>query len=288
MREHLNEHDIANDIRMERGVFPGAFLLVEGDRDSKVYGLVVDHDACTIVVGCGRDNVLGAIRILNDGGFAGALAIIDADFDNVTGEKPLIPNTLRTDLHDLECMLIQSPAFDRVLDEHGTAQRIERFATSVRRPINAHLVACAVPVGCLRLVSQTDKLALDFKELKYNKFVSTADLRINVSDLIQTVVDNSRKHDLDQAELLEKVTNEVAAEHDCWQVVCGHDVVEILAIGFRKVFCSRGRAEINTDAIEREMRLAYQPSFLQETQLYQSITSWESSNPPYRVLIGTS
>ena len=62
MREYITGHSVANAVRMKRTQFAGAFLIVEGVSDKRVYGLVIDRDACTIEIAFGRDNVLDAIQ----------------------------------------------------------------------------------------------------------------------------------------------------------------------------------------------------------------------------------
>jgi hypothetical protein len=82
---HMDGHDIAPQIRMERQVlkkFP--FLLLEGDTDIKRFDRYIDEGACSAVNCYGRNRAIEAIELLYDEGFSGAVAIVDADFDRVT------------------------------------------------------------------------------------------------------------------------------------------------------------------------------------------------------------
>ena len=83
MREYITDHAIANAIRMKRPLFVGAFLVVEGISDKLVYGLVIDHEGCSIEIAHDRVNTLGAVRILNAYNFSGVLGIVDADLANI-------------------------------------------------------------------------------------------------------------------------------------------------------------------------------------------------------------
>ena len=81
----LDAHDIAQELRQERQVHKGSFLLLEGDRDIKRFTKFVDENACSIQNCFGRENLLGAIEILIDEGFPGVLALADAAFDRIDG-----------------------------------------------------------------------------------------------------------------------------------------------------------------------------------------------------------
>jgi hypothetical protein len=227
MQQHITAHSVANAIRMKRSLFVGAFLIVEGVSDKRTYGLVIDREACTIETAYGRSNVLAAILILNADGFPGALAIVDADVDRLTGEMPSQDNVLRTDLHDVECMILNSPAFDRVLDEFGSEERIEQFARKRGGLVARELAVSAVPLGCLRLISIQNALELRFEGLTFSRFVEVSGLRIDVGKMVREVVDHSQKHHLDQKHLGELVSQEMQKGHDCWQVSCGHDIVNL-------------------------------------------------------------
>ena len=241
---------------MKRSLFAGAFLVVEGVSDKLVYGLVLDREGCSIEIAHGRDTALGAVRILNADSFSGVLGVIDADFARITG--PAIPeeNILQTDLHDLECMMLNSAALDRILEEFGSNDRVAAFAAT--SPLIARQLATnAVPLGCLRLMSIQQVLALKFEGLTFSTFVKRRNLQIDLAKMVREVVNKSQKHHLDQAELLKQIGVEIQKGHDCWQISCGHDIVEILSLAFRRTFSGRRGDEVAAANLERSLRLAY-------------------------------
>jgi len=284
MREHIAAQDIANEIRMLRTTFVGAFVIVEGRNDKLVYQRFFDRESCTIAIAYGRDNVLGVIRILNaDDKFSGVLGIIDADFSNITGESTPESNILQTDLHDLECMMLASPAFDRILAELGSDERVAEFAKS--NSLLAHQLATnTVPLGCLRFISIQQTLELKFEGLSFGKFVETNELQVDPSKMVRAVVHNSQQHQLDQKQLVEQVGSEMQKGHDCWQISCGHDIVELLALGFRKIFSGKSGGMVTVEILERSLRLAYAASYFQETTLYQAIRTWEQRHLDFPIL----
>lgn len=284
MREYITDHTVANAIRMKRSSFAGAFLVVEGVSDKLVYRLVLDHEACSIEVVYGRDSVLAVVRILNaDGRFSGVLGIVDADFANITGEAIPEDNILQTDLHDLECMMLNSPAFDRMLEELGSEDRVSAFAKT--SPLIARQIAMnAVPLGCLRLISIQQELNLKFEGLTFKRFVEGSKLQIDSAKMLREVVNNSQKHDLEQAQLQEQVETETRKGHDCWQISRGHDIVEMLSLAFRKTFSGKSGGEVAADILERCLRLAYDATYFKQTDLYQAMNDWQQDNPDFPIL----
>ena len=285
MREHITASAIANAIRMKRSLFAGAFLVVEGTSDSVIYGRVVDHDACTIEIAHDRDRVLGTIAILNADGVLGVLGIIDADFDRITGRFPGMPNVLQTDFHDVECMMLNSPAFDRVIEEFTGSDRVSAYSNRETALIAHRLATNAAPLGCLRLISLVDGLNLKFEGLSFHAFVDRSRVDIDIVQMIRDVVNKSRRHELDQVALRQSVARELGKNHDCWQISCGHDVAELLSIAVRRIFSGRSSGDVSTERLEQSLRLAYEAEFLRDSHLVRGISRWEIAHPDFKVLL---
>ncbi|NET57212.1 MAG: DUF4435 domain-containing protein [Symploca sp. SIO2E6] len=284
MREYLSVERDANQIRLLRSTFSGTFLLVEGHSDKLVYDRLVDGAACTIVIVSGKPSsklrVIAVLEILEKSNFTGILAIVDADFDHL---EPLLegsPNLLRTDSHDLESMLINSPALDKVVAEYGSEEKISKFAQDVR----TLLVEAGLCVGYLRWVSQREKLNLTFNSIKFSKFVDETTLEIDELKLITEVKNKSPSCSWKEEELKTWVMNKKSDSHDPWQVCCGHDLVTILSLGLRKVIGSNKAAEVEPNMLERNLRLAYEAAYFRKTLLYSKIRTWETNNQPFKVL----
>ncbi len=286
MREYFTGHAVANAIRMKRSLFSGAFLVVEGVTDERIYGLALDRKACSTEIAYGRDNALGALRILNAAGFSGAIGIVDADFGSITGEVIQEDNILQTDGHDLECMLLNSPALDRLLEEFGTDARVSAFAKT-GLSIALQLATSVVPLGCLRLISIQEGLNLKFEGLTFSKFVEPSNAQIDLTKMVHEVVNKSQEHQLDQTQLLEQLENELQQGHDCWQISCGHDILELLSFAFRKTFSAKQASEVTTEILGRSLRLAYGLSYFKETKLYRALSDWEESHPNFTLLDST-
>ncbi len=75
-----------------------------------------------------------------------------------------------------------------------------------------------------------------------------------------------------------------ALGHDLWHVCCGHDLVCILSIGLRRVLANYHEKEVAPEALERLLRVAYEPGHFKATNLCREIESWQQANQPYCVL----
>lgn len=286
MRQQLSPEDVANDVRMTRSQHRGSFVLVEGrSSDLRILERLIDPERCELTPAHGKPNVLGALEILEDDGFPGAVGIVDADRSRVSGDLPRSDSVLLTDGCDLESMLLHSPALDKVLAELGKPEKIEAFESERGTSIREHLVDLARPLGALRHVSERDHLGLRFQTLAVSKFV---DRELRVLDrpaLVRAVKNKSQRPDLDEDRLLgeleEIVRDRGVSSRDLSN---GHDMVKLLALGLRRALGSRKEGEVSAEILERSLRLAYEKEYFQASELCAAIRDWERRNPDFTVL----
>jgi Protein of unknown function (DUF4435) len=277
VREFLTDDRDANQIRLRRSTFSGTFLLVEGSSDKVFYERFIDKIVCQVVVMEGKIRVIGILDILDRSSFDGVLSIVDADFDRLKDSVDESINLLRTDTHDLETMLIDSPALDKTIAEYGSEEKIAKLQLDVR----TSLVEAGMFIGYLRWVSQCDRRNLTFSDLKFSKFIDEKTLQIDELALIQEVKNKSQALSLKTEDLQQRIADEKNKGFNPWQVCCGHDLVEILALGLRKAI---GTMSVDSDSLERSLRLAYEEVYFWKTQLWVNIRQWESNNQPFQVL----
>lgn len=284
MKEFVSPHTVANEVRMMRTQHKGALLVVEGSLDARVYRTLVQQDACQIVVAHGKGNACGAIEILDDAGVEGVLAIVDADFDRLEGRQACSKNALLTDYHDLECMMMVSPAFAKVLAEYADASRLDTFERRADSSVATILAKNAMAIGYLRWLSLRQGLDLTFENLSYGKFTRRNDLDVNAGNLITEVKNKSQKPSLDESTIRSGIKSLRSPEHDPWQVSCGHDIIELLSFGLRRTLAARNAMDVRAESLERSLRLAYEGAHFRDTRLYCSIREWEVVNLRFRVL----
>jgi Protein of unknown function (DUF4435) len=284
MREHLSVDREANAIRLRRSIFSGAFLLVEGSSDKIFYERFIDKAACVLCVVSGRPSsklrVIEVLSTLGKTNFQGTLAVVDADFDHLKDFSRSDPNLICTDTHDLETMLLNSSALEKVIAEFGSEEKIAKFG----RDIRTALLKAGMPIGYLLWISQLDELNLTFNGITFKEFIDDQTLKIDELKLIQEVKKKSQAFALQDAGLQQRLMKQKSDAHDPWQVCCGHDLVEILSFGLRKTIGSAKASDVEPNSLERNLRLAYEETYFCKTQIYLSVRSWENSNRPFKVL----
>ncbi len=278
---------IANSIILTRR-YPSyefrSFLIVEGDTDRIFYKTLIGEDKCQIRSVGNKSTALQVLSILEKEKFPGVLVIIDADFDVLEGKLLASQNVLLTDTHDIETMIIKSPALEKVLGEFGSEEKIARITQDNGKGVREILLACSIPIGYLRWVSLREGLSLKFEGVNFSKFVDAITLIINPPRLIQAVKNNSQRLDITDAPLkasLQALKNDT---HDLWYVCCGHDMVHILSMGLHKAIGTHNNNDCRSEIIERSLRLAFERSHFCKTRLYTSIQQWEQLNTPFVVL----
>jgi hypothetical protein len=279
---------IANSIRMKRSQYPTrAFLVVEGQDDKAFFGRYTSASSCSITVAHGRPKVVEVILELDRTGFQGALGIVDADFEVLEGRPPPSLNILVTDHHDVECMMLASPALKHLLRELGQEELISSFEIEKGSDLVSHLLTIGKVVGYMRWASARRQWSLKFEGLSFKAFVREKDFSFEPRLLFEEV----RKHQGGRAGPVPSVSDLEASidesknpAHDAWHVCCGHDLVELLSIGLRRVLGKNNEGDVRVDRLEQHLRFAYEESYFLRTTLFVSIQAWERRNPPFKVL----
>lgn len=265
-------------------------LLVEGDDDRKFFCAALKGVEKVNVVCCwGADTVSSTIREIDrlreSSPFLPTLGIIDRDYRMVLGILHASPNLLTSDLRDIECMMIGSPAFEAVLSEFGSPTKISAYggADSVARAA----FSSASHIGKLRFHSQRKGINVSFQLLDISKILDRTSLSIDPKALLNHLnarqgINGSRMSDDDLVE-----ADSACAEAKCEQqesyfnhplLLCrGHDLMELLAVAFRSTLGSRSAAESSRENVESLFRLSYVAHF-RNSQLGKSIQSWLMSS----------
>jgi len=268
---------LANEIEMHRQIHAGAFLVLEGKDDLRFWR-ARHHENCELVDGEAKINVVRALRLLDSRRFKGALGLVDSDYDTFRSGEQLSPNLVATDAHDLECVLCRSRALEAVLAEHGDASRISRFEDAEGTGVRQALLDRALVFGRVRLAAtlwyETDAM----RHIRVQRFLDESNWLVDAEALIDTVADCSAR----DRRAWQSRTDDFQHE-DPWFVVRGHDMVEILRIGLRRVLGDVPRT-IGVKGLASGLRLAMSREWLEATGLWKGIRGWERANPPFVVL----
>lgn len=260
-------------------------LLVEGDDDRKFFNATLKGiDKVNVVCCWGADTVSSAIQQIDEirmtSKFLPSLGVIDRDYQMVLGTLYASPNLLTSDLRDIECMMIDSPAFEAVLLEFGSAKKIHAFGGT--ETVAKTISDSASHIGKLRFYSQHKNLKVSFKKLDIDKLLDRKSLSIDPQSLLTHI--NARQDSCASKMTAEDIVeaNSACTNAECRQqpyftnplLLCrGHDLMEMLAIGFRSTLGSRSAKESSRENIESLFRLSYVAHF-RNSQLAASIETW--------------
>lgn len=280
MRALYNQHILANEVRLKRTQHAGSFLLVEGSDDSRLFRRFIDPKQCHIALGFNKENVTSAIDLLDATRLAGVLGVVDADFDALDGKLPQTTNLINVDCHDVEAMLIRSAALENVVHEFASPDKLTQFENQGGLPLRSRLIETARCLGYLRWTSLRQGWALRFEGLHFSRFVDPHKLIIGKTELCNELRNHSQNWSL-SCEQLSATGWPPEQPEDPWHLCCGHDLVQLLTLAFRRAIGSR--ATLTTETVASALRLAYGKEDFAQSELAKRIRSWES-NTGFHVL----
>lgn len=277
MREYITSDDICNQISMERSVYDGTFLVVEGVTDERLFEKFIVKNRVRIIEAHSKDNVRHAVGdMFTRRGDKRVIGIVDPDLDRLRGRRARAP-LFHTDCRDMEMMIIRSNALEDVLDEYCDRELLAKFTETVG-PVRDALVSASYPVGLLMFISQSEGLNLSFKDLNFQQFINTRTLSLNAGSMVDAVIFNSKKCRMGRKELLRRLDREAEGLEDQWDAARGHDTVNILLIALRGNFGSYNSRGLNEGELGGALRLAFSDQCFVKTDLYRDTSEWATAN----------
>ena len=270
----------ANSIRLKRSQHTGPFLLVEGQDDKLFMSKFACLTTCKIEVMDNKSNVQNVVRILNDEGYPGILGLADADFDRIFDMGEDLAGIVMHDHHDLETMMLRSPALEFVLREYGSEPKIDKFPGDVLGAVMER----ALLVGYLRVYSAISDLGLTFRGMDYGAWLERSNFKPNVERLIQHVKNRSNRQDLSTSMLQNGIADVQGRNYDPLEVVTGDDLIGVLIVGLRGVLGNQTAQSVKSEDIRLVLRLSYSEEQFRVSDLHSSIREWETRNPRFQVL----
>lgn len=277
---HLDEYDIAQEIRFERKVHKGAFLILEGSTDIKRFQPFVDEKKCSIINGYGRLNAIGAIKLLYEDGFPGVVAVVDADFDRVTRTLEEHEGLIYSETHDFDLDWARPRVVARYLAEVGEKSKCELHGDV--DAIIKKILEGLKPVSVAKLLSITNRIRYRLADIDASKVF--ANFRINLDAYIELVFEGRTPDAGEKGALRDQVSALCRREYDLSQLTNGHDFHCALGACLRVELGSRRHAHSWGSEVEKDLRLAFSDQEFKATAVYQMLSAWASDNHPYVVL----
>ncbi len=267
---------------------PTVVLLVESGSDYAFWRARV-HARCEVRDLGGRERALEEAARAREERDDNVIAILDADFDRIEGRLAELSNVFWTDHHDLEVMLILSPALGKVLAERGAREKLGQLRDA-EVEVRQRLLELGLCMARLRLASQRQGWGLKFRKrparphgeistVKVEKFCPPERWELDVARMIQVVIEFNQRHDLLQETERVRQVMETMPDEPRDQLCNGHDLVALLAVGLKKKLGSGSGGSVDVDDLTRDLRLAHEMEHLMATGLYAALTRWQARRP---------
>ncbi|WP_417785680.1 DUF4435 domain-containing protein [Tenacibaculum sp.] len=287
MEEYITPERTANAILQDNS-FKGYYLIVEGNKDIKFYGKFINNQCFRIRPAFGNEKVKKVLNILEDRGFNKRIGIIDSDFNKILENEINIDGLFITDDHDIEVMIIKTPALENVIRVFCSSAKIQKFEKENKTTIRESLLSIGKEIGYLKLANKIHDLGLVFKPkkvegklIKYSNFTCDKTLSfLGEEKLIDTVINYSRIKSPSmkpKADIKNSYTKLKEDDYDLNQLVNGHDLSNLLYLLMKKALKSRNKMLINNDSVEDSLILSYDYEYFKDTELYKSLKDWSDT-----------
>jgi len=323
MTPYLTKERYWGEIRLyrESGAHRGPFLVVEGDSDWKFFSKhVLDDSSCQRIfikprskrekVG-GKSTVIDVVKYANESiNYRNrVIGIVDSDFEKINKTKEFdernydLPNIFSTDTHDLETMILATPALETFIRKYFDLDALSSLEGEKEKACRELLLDSVRILGLIAWYNKKhiglklETVCLDYKKLFVDELcLEPKDIAELLNELLsQTNGHRSRQNShekiIDNHTLqghLSKLTSPECQKHleDTWNICRGHDITAILTILLSQISNEEFQKEIRSCRGFVEMRLkveerladCYKPEYFKESQLFLSILQWQQEN----------
>ena len=284
MRGSLTGWDIAGYVRFQRQTHKGTILLVEGERDARVFDRLLDQRYVITEVSFGKDNALEALDLLEDEAYEGVVALVDADFDRLEEVKFDLENLIVTDDHDLDVTIIRTRALDLYLEEFADKGKLQAFRSTLMGGLLSVLLKSCITLAYCRWASKKFGLMIDFKRLDFSRFIDQRRLECDEAALLSYLISRSPAAMCTEQELRQRVLALRSGDHSEFDLCNGHDASNVVGIALQDVIGSYRPIQVTGRIVESSLRLAFDIVAFEQTSLYEKFRHWQTANTPYRLL----
>lgn len=250
-------------------------VLVEGNTDIKFFRKIFNSAYAIVKELNGKAKVNIALStLLID--YINVIGIRDSDFDKLESSSS-VNNLFLTDYHDFEIEMIESDAFQSIIDEHACEDCYNELNANIKNT----LYNIGLTIGYLRWFNEreyraTGSYKLLFDGLKFQDFVTLNEccLTLNIETFHDKLLEHSKRKNPSLTLTSEDLSNTVdelkGISTDKLQICCGHDLTELFYIAIKE--------KANRKNIESDLRVSYKFDYFKNTSLYTDIKAWNVAN----------
>ena len=274
----------AHQVAASQSSFKGCYVYVESGTDCRFWRFFVNDEKVRLHACNGCNNVIETVKASLANGII-CIGIIDNDFRSLIDYQESLPiNVFTSDDHDIEMMIMKTVAVWQVVTRFDVTGKINAFKIT-DGDLMEFVYGITDSIGALKLVNKREGLNMVFKKAgkdqtfempSYERFLDKYCRYISDDAMIKYLwawSNDQKKHPTKSVEeIKELLVTERKADHDTYQLSCGHDVSYILAYVIRKRISNR--RNITHDMIEELLYVSYSGDSFKLTHLYESINYW--------------
>lgn len=280
--KYMDGWDIAQEIRLERKIHKGAFLLIEGETDYKRLHKFINAQQCSIAICFGRKVLEEAIELLEDEGFPGVLGLADADFDRCGGgATPVLDNVIYSEFHDFDVDWIHDRVVDNYLREFADYDKCEQMGGSVG--IINTVMEKLEPLSILRHLNHRGIIRMKLSDINIISESCIGSV-IDIPLLVSCVSRGANATHVARTALEQRIGAEMGVARNWKQFTNGHDMCGMLGIMLRNEIGSRRDSNTYDREIAAHIRLAFSEIEFCGSRLSSEIERWQVDNTPYIIL----
>ncbi|WP_028302071.1 DUF4435 domain-containing protein [Oceanospirillum beijerinckii] len=273
MRQYLSNEARINELRMlmkKKKYRNKLFILLEGTSDIRLFRSLLNRDKVVVDSMDGKGRIEQIVRAVDKVHQQRVKGICDADYDHLNGRSYASGLILLTDSHDIEAMMLGSPALDAVISEYASPE----YYDALHRQLLKKALEVCYEIGLLRWINDDENLFLSFKELDFRRFTTINNLKIDFdrSRVIPALLSISKSARIQQQALEQRLEEYREREADPFQVCAGHDLTRFMAMVMNQQ--EVGMYRLDGRGLESALRLAYQIEDFEHTQLFEQLSDW--------------
>ena len=250
------------------------WLIIEGYSDEKLFISRHLNNEVKTVVAFGWENVTSIVDGCASFPNKKVIGLVDRDYRDLRGGHSVNPNIVCTDYRDIENVLFETNALEKVYAEMGSIKKMP--LTSLGKldinKIRKELSQLAEKIGLFRAYCFAHQHQIIFDKLDHIKFINDKDLSLDVKKFIMHLrgnPDNAGKmNSINWSTTQANWIPQPLAQPE--MVRHGHDLMAIIAISLRKKWATKGGA-VSREDVEGLFRLASELAELQKFRFWQQL-----------------
>lgn len=275
--EHMDSEVISAEMRMERQVFSGSFILFEGSKDARRFERFLHSDECSVVICWGKQKLLDVFRLIEPSPLNGYVALVDSDFDQLLDTKIQSPNLIYSETHDFDLDSVLTSIFDRYLSEVADTAKCENIGSA--HDVRLYIADCIKNLSLIKFTNFTQPKQYPLSSLNWSSCFNGE--QFNTDKFVHSILKKEYPERLEVDRFKERSLRDEG--HDIWQLTNGHDFFIAFGICLTNFLGNRKKQQAEGNEVERHIRFGLNECDFEAMLVYSQIEEW-TLNSGYSVL----